>query len=269
MPMLALDGADLYYEESGAGTPLLFSHGLGGDLTQVSGLVTALPGLRTLLLDSRTHGRSLGTTHPGTLHFASMADDAAALLAHLGIHRAVLGGVSMGAGICLAVAQRYPRIPLALILARPAWLDRPMPPNLAVFPMIAQLVEQYGREQALAAFEQTAQYQQFTQESPATAASLRGLFAGRTEAAMVTSFREIPASAPVESLENLREIRVPALVLGNRNDPIHPFEMAESLAAALPQAKLETIVSKSEGPIEHQRQFRDAVQRFLSSVAGL
>jgi pimeloyl-ACP methyl ester carboxylesterase len=269
MPLAAINGASLYYEESGSGTPFLFSHGLGGDLTQVAGLVTGLPGMRVILFDNRSHGRSLTTRHPGNLHFDSLAEDAAALLSHLGIRRAVVGGVSMGAGVCLALAARNPEIPLALILSRPAWLDRPMPKNLAVFPLIADLVDQLGWKAALSAFEETKQYQHYLRETPATAESLRGLFGGRTETAIVSSFREIPASAPVGSLAKLREIRAPALVLGNRNDPIHPFEMAEALAAALPQARFEQIVSKSEDSIEHQRQFREAVQRFLSSLAGV
>ena len=43
--------------------------------------------------------------------------------------------------------------------------------------------------------------------------------------------------------ETLHQLRIPTLILGWRDDPIHPLETAEQLAAALPLAELQIIDS--------------------------
>ena len=68
-------------------------------------------GRRVIALDNRGHGASTKLYEPADYHTDRMADDAAALLDHLGIERAVAMGYSMGARITafLALAQSRPR----------------------------------------------------------------------------------------------------------------------------------------------------------------
>jgi pimeloyl-ACP methyl ester carboxylesterase len=125
----------IYYEESGDGPPLIFSHGLGGSHDRARELVGTLPGVRTIIYDNRGHGRTGGAGAT----FDVMVGDREALMDHLGIDAAVVGGVSMGAGIAAAFALRAPKRVRALVLARPAWLDAPNPPNLEPARQLAQL----------------------------------------------------------------------------------------------------------------------------------
>lgn len=266
MPNVPSHGAGIYYEEHGSGGPFLFSHGLGGHLNQILPLVQELEGIRLILYDNRTHGRTPEAGEPGTLTFDGMADDAAAVLTHASVRRAVVGGVSMGAAIALNFGLRYPERTAALVLSRPAWLEEPVPANLAAFPMIAGLVEQLGRERARDAFEQSEDYRRLASEYPAAAASLLGLFAERSEAAIAASFRQIPQSVPFTSRSALAGVRVPVLVVGSQNDPVHPFAFAETMASALPNATLRTVISKSENLAEHERQFREILKEFLSTL---
>ena len=92
---------DFHFEEYGRGTPLIFSHGLGGNLAQVQEELGELPGVRLILYDNRGHGRSSATAGTARPSFSRMAADMAALLDELDIPAAVVGGVSMGAGIAL------------------------------------------------------------------------------------------------------------------------------------------------------------------------
>src|SRR5690606_31263385 len=113
-----------------AGAPFVFQHGLGGDTHQILDLYSPPPGVRLITLDSRAHGATEPLGDATMLHFSALADDLVALLDHLGLASAVIGGISMGAGVALNVALRHPQRLQGLILSRPAWLDRPLPPNL-------------------------------------------------------------------------------------------------------------------------------------------
>ena len=134
------DGLQFNYDEYGSGVPLIFSHGLGGNLSQARELIGTLEGVRVVIYDNRGHGRTAGAGNGNKLTFAGMADDMAAVLDHLRIEAALVGGDSMGAGISLAFWKRHQRRVSALILSRPAWLSNPYPPNLAILGSIAKLI---------------------------------------------------------------------------------------------------------------------------------
>jgi pimeloyl-ACP methyl ester carboxylesterase len=261
------DSIEFYYEVHGSGMPLVFSHGLGGDTSQAWELLQDLPAVKLIIYDNRGHGRTTGFGDASKLTFAAMADDMAALLDTLGIFAAIIGGVSMGAGIALAFGLRNKERTKALILSRPAWLDQPFPPHLAIFPEIAQKVKVLGRESALRWFEESEYYKSLVRDFPEAAKSLLGLFAKRNMEALTFPFRFIPASTPYDSSNELEVLDVPALVLANRDDPLHPFACADTLAAALPQAHLCEFASKSQSVEEHKRQFRDHVSKFLAGLS--
>jgi pimeloyl-ACP methyl ester carboxylesterase len=131
-----------------------------------------------------------------------MAADMAALLEGLDIPAAVIGGVSMGAGIALKFGTQYKSRTRALILSRPAWLNEPNPPNLAVIASIADLIERHGRERALPLFENSEVYTSLNESFPHTAGSLKETFSAPGIEASVSGFRSILASAPFDSFED-------------------------------------------------------------------
>src|SRR5205823_14764794 len=128
----------------GQGLPLVFQHGLGGDLSQPFAVYHPSSGVRLLGFDSRGHGQ----THPlgdvDKLSIATLADDLIAFLDHLGIDWAVVGGISLGSAVAVNVALRFPDRVLGLVLSRPAWVDGPVPENVRLFAMIARLIRDLG-----------------------------------------------------------------------------------------------------------------------------
>ena len=265
MPYFRHDNLQFYFEEHGSGRPFVFSHGLGGNLDRSLDLTHQLPNIHLILYDNRAHGRTTPIGDPDKLTFETMAEDMAALLDYLHLPRAFVGGVSMGAGISLAFGLRYPERVRALILNRPAWLDAPNPPNLSILTVIARLVESLGLERARSEFEQTEPYQDLERKYPGSAKSLTDLFVNQNSDALVASLRAIPSSAPVDSLTGWPLLDVPSLVLGNRNDPLHPFELAQTLANAIPGSRFHEFPSKSEDMNGHYQQFRQIVTEFLGS----
>jgi pimeloyl-ACP methyl ester carboxylesterase len=267
MPSFLHEGIKFYYEVFGKGRPFLFSHGLGGNLERVREFVAGLPGLQIILYENRAHGRTRPVGELDCLTFARMADDMAALLDYVSIKEAFVGGVSMGAGIAVSFGLRHgPRV-RALVLNRPAWLDTPNPPNLAFALILADLIERHGAERAMAVFEETDYYQNLKIVSPGTADSFRGVLDGAQGDALVAAYRAITASTPLRSMKQLSQLKMPSLVIGNHNDPIHPFSIAEAWARGLPASCFRVIPSRFDDPDQHLQQFRSTVAEFLRGIA--
>src|SRR5437879_2117383 len=104
MPAFRVGGVTFRYVDVGAGVPFVFQHGIGGDTRQPIGLFSPPDGVRLLSLDARAHGATLPLGDPDYLTFDTFGDDVVALLDHLGLPSAIVGGISMGAGVALNVA---------------------------------------------------------------------------------------------------------------------------------------------------------------------
>ncbi|MFT4039351.1 MAG: alpha/beta hydrolase, partial [Thermomicrobiales bacterium] len=104
------DGITFYYEAQGPadGQPVLLLHGGLGSTAEFDGLVPDLlaAGYRTVAMDSRGRGRSTWDGEPFT--YEQMADDAVALLDHLGITQTDLVGWSDGGNIGLILGIHHP-----------------------------------------------------------------------------------------------------------------------------------------------------------------
>ena len=106
----------IYYKESGHGVPILMLHGNAETHMIFDFYEKKLSAnYRVILMDSRGHGRSMTVRQSFTIH--DMACDAAALLDHLGIAKAILLGFSDGANIALEFACCFPERTLAVISA--------------------------------------------------------------------------------------------------------------------------------------------------------
>jgi pimeloyl-ACP methyl ester carboxylesterase len=78
-----------------------------------------------------------------------------------------------------------------------------------------------------------------------------------------TILRLLPFDRPLPDLQKCQEIAIPTLVIGNRLDPVHPWEFAERLKLGIPTASLVEVPSKSINLNEHKRAARDSIAQFL------
>ena len=266
------DGITFHYRDVGQGVSFVFQHGLGGDVRQPAGLFVPPRGVRLLCLDARAHGQTQPLGDPSALTFDAFGDDLVAWLDHLRLARAVLGGVSLGAGVALNVAVRYPERVAGLVLSRPAWLDGPMPPeNVARYATLARLLRAAGAADpghalrcAVAEFEASDDYRGLLVSSPDTAQSLRGQLTNERAVAAVARLERLPADRPLADLRAAAAIRVPALVLAHRLDPIHRFAFGERLARAIPGASLVELTPKSIARERHAAEVQRCLGTFLS-----
>ncbi len=118
MPMTVLNGVRLYYEMHGHGTPLVLMHGFAGTADSWKPQIPDLSAQYQLILyDARGHWRSESPRSPDQYSPEIFAEDLRALLDHLKVTGAVVGGLSMGGVIALTLYFTHPERVRALILA--------------------------------------------------------------------------------------------------------------------------------------------------------
>jgi pimeloyl-ACP methyl ester carboxylesterase len=269
MPLFERDGLQFYYRDEGVGLPFVVQHGLGNDVNQAFDLFRPVPGVRLVGLDVRGHGRTRPLGDPKKVAMAAYVDDVMALLDVLGLEAAVLGGLSMGAALALNAALRYPDRVLGLVLARPAWLDRPLPENVRVYAHVARHIRRHGASEGLARFRDTPEFRSLEQAAPAAAQAVARLFEDPRAEECVYRLERIPHDAPCHDRSEWQAIRVPTLVLGARCDPIHPWEFAQVLARGIPGAELAEVAPKSWSEERHREDVQSALAGFLSRHFGL
>jgi pimeloyl-ACP methyl ester carboxylesterase len=264
MPTFVHDSIEFHYAEAGEGRPFVFQHGLGGDTAQPFGLFRPPAGTRLLAFDARAHGRTTPVGPVEKLCFKTFGEDLAAFLDHLGIQRAIVGGISMGAALALHFALRWPERVSGLVLSRPAWLEKPYEWNVKMFTLIALLIRKHGARQGLVEFQQTPEYLEAAAKWPDVATSFCNQFlAGRAEETALKLERIITDSPHPDRMAWAR-VGVPVLVLGNRQDPVHPYEFAVELAGAIPGARFEEITAKSVSLERHTADVQRVLEKFLT-----
>ena len=257
------DGIQFHYQDSGSGLPFVFQHGLGADVTQPFGLFQPPPGIRLLAFDARAHGQTQPAGEPSKLRFAAFGDDLRAFLDHLHIERTILGGISMGAALALHFTLRWPKRVVGLVLSRPAWLEAPCPWNVKIFTLVSGLIRKHGPAQGLIEFQRTPEYEETLAKWPDVANSLSLQFQSPRAEESAEKLDRIIHDTPHPYRAAWSSVSVPTLVLGNRLDPVHPFEYAEELMRAIPGAELREITSKSVSVERHEADVQAALDQFL------
>jgi pimeloyl-ACP methyl ester carboxylesterase len=263
MSAFTRDGLSFRYRDEGSGLPFVFQHGLGGDLNQPFGLYQPAAGVRLIGMDMRGHGETRPLGDIAKLTIATLADDLVGLLDHLGIDQAVVGGISLGAAVAVSAALRYPERVRGLVLVRPAWIDDPLPANVRCYATIARLLRELGPVEGLARFRATREFRQMERESPDCARSLAGQFEAPRALESVARLERLASDSPCPHRGLYGKILIPVLILANRRDPIHPWELADELAGLMEFAELREVTSKSESVDRHAAQVRGAIDDFL------
>lgn len=237
-----------------AAPPLVFLHGgLATHLTSLRavGALAARGACRVIAPDLRGSGRSHDR---GPLAWAQLADDVVALLDHLGIAAAAIGGVSFGAGVAVAAALAHPTRVRALAIVWPAFAGGDVP----LTPAQAAAMRAMAEAGARALRDGMAAFDPLVATLPAALQDgVRALFATYDPASVAASTAFMDAGVqPFADGDALRAIRVPTLVIPGRDDT-HPREVAARYASRIAGA---TVVEADEPALA------DAIGAFLASA---
>jgi pimeloyl-ACP methyl ester carboxylesterase len=102
-----VNGISLYYETHGSGRPMILLHGGLGSGEMFGPILPALTQSHQVIApDLQGHGRTADIDRPVDVRL--MADDIAALIDHLGLDTPDVAGFSLGGGVALQTAVKYP-----------------------------------------------------------------------------------------------------------------------------------------------------------------
>jgi len=267
MPFLHRENIAFHWEERGAGRPFLFQHGLGGDVSQPLGLFTPPEGVQLISMDCRGHGETRPTGDESQVSFRVFSDDLRALLEHLEIETAVVGGISMGAALALRLALDLPDQVAGLVLSRPAWNEGVNPFNVQAYSQIAAGIRALGVERARGEFMDSPFFQRVRDEAPDAADSLLKQFDSPRAEDGVARLERIPDDLPHPDKQAWAALEVPTLVLATEGDPIHPMAYARELASAIPGAQLHELPLKSQDPALHTALTQQHIEQFLEELS--
>jgi pimeloyl-ACP methyl ester carboxylesterase len=153
-----VNGINVYFETRGAGRPLVLLHGGLGSGEMFGPVLPALAERHQVIaVDLQGHGRTADIDRP--IDVRLMADDIGALIAHLGLDKPDLVGYSLGGGVALHTAARYPASIRRLVLVS-ANVRRD-----AIYP---EMLEQQGQVNGAAAefMKDTPMYQLYQRVAP-------------------------------------------------------------------------------------------------------
>jgi pimeloyl-ACP methyl ester carboxylesterase len=261
MGTLSYQGHRISYDEYGEGErPLVLIHGLLMNRRMFERLGPALArrGNRVICVDLLGHGRS---DQPDDLRLYSMplfAEQIVALLDHLGLERAVVGGTSLGANVGLELAVRHPDRVNGLFIEMPV-LDNALAAVAAIFsPILLGL--RLGRP----AIELSSRLASLV---PRTNHLLDiGLdWARRRPGPSIAVLEGLLLGETAPPREQRRLIEQPALIVGHPGDPLHPFSDSGMLLEELRRADLVEASSIFEWRTRPKR-LNGELARFLEEV---
>jgi pimeloyl-ACP methyl ester carboxylesterase len=193
-----------------------------------------------------------------------IADDGAALLDHLGIAKAVVGGCSMGGYAAFAFVRRHPQRLAGLVLqdTRAGADDAEGKANRAT---LAAKVLADGAPAAVEAFLPKLVGKTSHGERPALVAGLRERILATSPKGIANALHGLAARA--DSRDTLPTIAVPTLVVVGAEDVLTPPAEAATMAAAIPRARLDVVPRAGHlANIENPDAVNTALRAFLARV---
>jgi pimeloyl-ACP methyl ester carboxylesterase len=261
MPGFDYNGHRISYDEYGAGErPLIVIHGLlmNRGMFDRLGPKMAERGNRVIAMDLLGHGRSDRPPDMSNYSMTFFARQVEALMEHLELDEAVVGGTSLGANTTLELAYLSPRRVRGMMIEMPvlenallavAVIFTPVMIGLRfgepLWKLVAAATRRIPRTNPLIDMGLDV----LRQDPEPSMAVLEGLFLG--------------SSAPHHQFRV--QMTQPTLVIGHHRDPLHPFSDSGKLAEELPNARLIEANSILEWRLSPER-LDEELARFLDEV---
>jgi 3-oxoadipate enol-lactonase len=238
MPFFQSQGRNIYYERHGQGQPVLFLHGAGSNAaTWWQQLAALSPWYTCYTMDARCFGRSAAPLSEFDIHI--FAADVLAFQKMLGFERMALVGQSLGGMIATRFAAEHPERVSALVLC-----DSPMGIDHAGQQTILRerLQKVAGltiEQRSLGAWfianrpDLVALYGQINHFNPA--------FYLEQGVEWQKAMAHLNEPDQLLSLDRLRDIPCPCLIVVGEDDPIVPVSIMREVQALLPHCALQVI----------------------------
>jgi len=252
MSRARLNGIEIDYEASGSGPAVLLSHGYSATRRMWDGQHRALESrYQVVSWSMRGHGQTEGPDDPSRYSADLTIADMEALLRHLGVQRAVIGGLSLGGVVSLGFYLAHPKMVRALVIcdsgpgyrnaeARAAWNQRAQERAAEIEAHGLEVLSGRSREMREAMGEH------------------------RSAQGLAHAARGMLAQEGSHVIDGLPGIRVPTLIIvGDQDQPF--LAPCEYMAKKIPGARLEVIAGAGHSSNLDQP---DAFNRVLLDFLG-
>jgi 3-oxoadipate enol-lactonase len=220
-----IEGAQLYYEITGSGVPVVFIHGNLGDRRHWDQQFPALGSdFRIMRYDARGYGRS---SMPAEDVPYADNDDLAALLDSIGVDRAHVVGWSMGSAIAIDFAVHYPERARSVIAIGPwvaGYSSVATKEVYAGFDNVIAAAQQRGPEAALQTFINAPFFAATSRDASARAEFER---IGADYSFWAFAHRDPRRTLTPPAATRLGQVRAPMLILAGEHDIPACLEIAE------------------------------------------
>ncbi len=238
------------------GPAVVFANSLGTDLRLWDPLLPELPGIRAIRFDKRGHGLS---DAGGPFAIADLADDAAALIAHLDLGPVVFVGLSIGGMIAQALAARHPDVVRAVVLSNTAtrmgsaesWAERIQAIRGAGLDSIADVIMQRWFAVPFRARPELAAWRNMVTRTDSQ---------GYVDACQALAGADLTRATAA--------LRLPVLVIAGDQDGSSPADLVKATADLIPGAGFHIIPDAGHLPcVEQPAAFAAVLQPFIQEHA--
>ncbi len=269
MPSIDLNGASLFYEDSGGGEEaVVFLHGVLRDRRVFERQFIALRSrIRCIAIDFRGHGQS--SSPEEGYEPAALAADVLALLAFLGVTRAHLVGLGLGGYVALRAALDRPELTVSLALIGTS-ADQEQAANLPRYRWLVFMARWLGpglmAEQALQLlfgprFLNDPYRAAVRSEWRRRMGSLKRHAVGR----VLRAYLSRPSL-----LAEIESIRKPALLLVGEMDLVTPADESRRILTRIPEAELKIIPRSGHTPtVEESDEVNARLAAFIQRHASI
>jgi len=254
----------LHTESYGKGPALILIHGFSGSARNFRVQARALQGeFEVTLFDMRGHSRSPAPEGAAAYQLQELLTDLDEIVQRL-TQPVILGGLSLGAKLCLDYALLHPERVRALVLA--SYPTSGEDPKRKAWSLgFSDAIEQRGLDEAGAEFV----WGERSRFDPKGAALIRQGILEHAPAALAHISREVLAVSPSPRTlaPKLRELTIPTLIIAGSEDP-ESLGPCRELAELLPNAELHVL--EGAGHVVNLAQpaaFTELLRNFLVPLA--
>lgn len=262
-----VDGAQIYYETAGSGLPLVMIHAGVSDNRQWNNeFAFFAQNYHVIRYDMRGYGRS----NPVEGEYSHMGDLAAVLEA-LEIHDPViLMGCSMGGGLAMDFALKYPENVTALIMvgSGPSGLelDVPTPTKFAE----AEKAYEAGDLDLLAEIETQIWFDGSDRSAEQVNPEMRRLAYEMNRTALSHEARGLGKRLPntqTPAFDRLADLNIPVLIIIGEHDTPYILAAVDYMMEKLPSARKVVIEDAAHLPnMDHPQEFQKIVESFQKEL---
>ena len=269
MALAPIDGIELYYEEHGTGTPVVFCHEFAGDHRSWAPQVRFFARrYATVTFSARGYPPSSVPTDDASYSEERHVEDVYALIKHLGIEKAHIVGLSMGGNVTLKLGLAHPEVCRSLVVAGAGFGSTNPEEFRAGAQETADLLERVGMVEFGETYGHGPSRLRFEQKDPHGFAEMLAQLKEHSTVGSALTMRNVQGKRKTvyDVAGQLPNLQVPTLIISGDEDEL-ALEPALLMKRKIPNSGL-LIVPKTGHTVnlEEPALFNQAVLDFISAV---